>query len=96
MSLAQTQVTVPIANAVKLCSARSVRRGLIFRNHDATNFVVIGGPNVTLTGAAGGVQLKPGDSPLVIAGDATVNLAGEEFWAIASTAPVIVGVVEQI
>lgn len=96
MSLAQTQITVPTANAVKLCGARSGRRGLIFRNHDATNFVVIGGASVTLTGAAGGIQLKPADSPLVIAGDATVNIAGEEFWAIASTGAVIVGVVEQI
>ena len=96
MSLAQTQITVPTANAVKLCSLRSARRGLILRNHDATNFVVIGGPSVTLTGAAGGIELKPGDPPLVIAADSTVNMAGEEFWAIANTGAVIVGVVEQI
>ena len=95
MSLAQTQITVPTANNTKLCGPRTSRRGLVLKNHDATNFVVIGGPSVTLTGAAGGVQLKPGDM-WVIAGDATATLASEEFWAIASTGAVVVGVLEQV
>lgn len=94
MSLAQTQVTVPTANNTKLCGARSARRGLVFKNHDATNFVVIGGSSVTLTGAAGGVALKPGD--IWVIADANGTLACEEFWAIASTGAVVVGVLEQI
>jgi hypothetical protein len=94
MSLAQTQITVPTANNTPLCGPRSSRRGLVFKNHDATNFVVIGGPSVTLTGAAGGVALKPGD--IWVIADATGTLACEGFYAIASVGAVIVGVLEQI
>ena len=95
MSLAQTQITVPTAAATKLCGARSARRGLVLTNHDATNFVMVGSSTVTLTGATGGAQIKAGGQ-LVIQADATEGFAAEEFWAIASTGAVVVGVLEQI
>jgi len=94
MALANTQISVPTAAATKLVGYKSGRRGLIFANHDTTNFVVIGNSGTTLTGATGGIQLKPG-AQLVIQADATEGLATEEYWAIASTAAVVVGVIEQ-
>lgn len=95
MALQATQVSVPTANAIKLAGYRSGRRGLIIANHDATNFIVVGPSTVTLTGATGGIQIKAG-TQMTIAGDATVGLAAEEWWAIASTGAVVAGVVEQI
>lgn len=94
MTLAAIQKSIPTANAEKLCGFKSGRRGLIIANHDATNFVVVGPSSVTLTGGTGGVQIKAGNQ-LVLQADSTEGLPAEEWWAIASTSAVVVGIIEQ-
>ena len=92
MAIAQAQITTG-AGAAELIGPRSGRRLLIIRNHDATNAAVIGGSNVTATGATGGVQLKPGDPPLVIT-DGGEDDASDAWYAVAALGTPIVGVVE--
>lgn len=90
--VAQAQLTTS-ASAQELIPPRSGRRLLVIRNHDATNAAVIGGPNVTATGAAGGIQLKPGDPPLIIA-EGGSDAASDGWYAVAAAGTPIVGVVE--
>lgn len=92
MAISQGQLTTS-ATAQELIGPRTDRKLLIIRNHDATNAVVVGGPAVTATGAAGGVQLKPGDPPLVIS-EGGSDSAGDAWYAVAAAGTPIVGVVE--
>jgi hypothetical protein len=93
MALLQSQITLTAGVAQKMCQARTARRGLIIKNHDAANPLELGGSTVTATGAAGGYQLKSNDSLVLTDNNATIQC--EEWWAI-SAAGGVVSVVEQI
>lgn len=94
MALIQTQIMLNAVTASKLCAARTGRKSLIIKNHDAAIVVTIGSSSVTATGATGGVQLKANDQ-LTLA-DPLSTLPQEEFWAIAASGTPIVGVIEQL
>lgn len=94
MSILTTQITTG-ATAQKLCAGRSSRRGLIIKNHDATNAVLIGNSAVAATGVTnGGLQLAAGATLQLT--DFNASIQQDEFWAVAAAGTPIVSVLEHI
>ena len=61
------QISVATTSQTPIVAANSARRWLELRNLDGTNYVCVGGPNVTVTD---GHMLLTGSAPMVLTGPA--------------------------